>query len=324
MTPPLANQPAFDPGFTQQYRGTLKRIINPDGQFNVHRHGTSWRDVHPYLFMINSSLRVFLGLILAGYLVVNILFAMVYYFGVGMEHLRGADAASALGRFLNAFFFSAHTLTTVGYGNMYPEGVLANAVAAFEALMGLLAFALATGLLFGRFSRPVARVAFSSTMVVAPYQGGTSLQFRIANRRTNNLMELEARVLLMTVEPADGSMIRKYKPLDLERANVQFLPLAWTIVHPINDTSPLKDKTAQDLARLEAEFLILIKGFDDTFFQTVHVRYSYRHEEIVWGARFSPAFEVDSHGHMVLDLARLSELVPRGDLAPESRPEASR
>jgi inward rectifier potassium channel len=300
-------KPAFDPGFTEQYRGNLRRIINPDGRFNVIRRGTSWRDVHPYLFMLNARWHVFAGVIFAAYLAINVIFALIYYFGVGMEHLKGAEAATSFRVFLNAFFFSSHTLTTVGYGNIYPDSVLANSVAAIEALLGLLAFALATGVVFGRFSRPVARIQFSKRMVVAPYEGGTSLQFRVANRRSNNLMELEVRVLLMTVERTNDGARRKYTPLALERPNVAFLPLAWTIVHPIDESSPLTGKTAQDLAKCEAEFLILIKAFDDTFFQTVHVRDSYRYDEIVWGARFVPTFEVDEHGHMVLDLARLSE-----------------
>jgi inward rectifier potassium channel len=304
------SKPAFDPGFTQLYRGNLLRVINPDGKFNVRRRGTTWRDVHAYLYMLNARWPVFLAWIFAGYLATNLFFACVYYFGVGMAHLRGAEASTALLRFLNAFFFSSHTLTTVGYGNIYPDGVLANSVAASEALLGLLGFALATGLVFGRFSRPAARVAFSEKMVVAPYQDSTSLQFRIANRRSNNLMELEVRVLLMTVEPSGDAMLRKYKPLELERANVQFLPLAWTVVHPIDESSPLWGKTARDLANLKAEFLILIKAFDDTFFQTVHVRYSYRHDELVWGVRFASTFEVDSEGRMVLDLGHLSALQP--------------
>jgi inward rectifier potassium channel len=301
------SKPAFDPGFTEQYRGNLSRIINPDGKFNVHRRGTTWRDFHPYLFMINASWQVFSALILAAYFITNLLFALVYYYGVGLQHLHGVEADTLFRSFLNAFFFSAHTLTTVGYGNIYPQGILANSVSAFEALLGLLAFALATGLVFGRFSRPVERIQFSNKMVLAPYQGGTSLQFRVANRRSNNLMEIETRVLLMTVEKTSDGPRRKYTPLGLERSNVVFLPLAWTIVHPIDDSSPLKGKTAQDLAQLQAEFLVLVRAFDDTFFQTVHVRYSYRYDEVVWGARFVPNFEVDEHGHMVLDLARLSE-----------------
>ncbi len=310
------DKPSFDPGFTEKYRGDLHRILNPNGQFNVRRRGTTWRDVHPYLFMINASWRVFVAMIFVGYVIANLVFAFVYL-GIGVEHLRGAETNTVSDRFLSAFFFSAQTFTTLGYGRISPDGLLANLAAAFQALLGLMAFAIVTGLVFGRFSRPAARLAFSRQMVVAPYQAGTSLQFRVANRRSNNLMEIEARILLMTVEPLDRGLLRKYKSLTLERPSVQFLPLTWTVVHPIDEASPLWGQTAEHLTRQQAEFLILIKAFDDTFFQTVHVRHSYRNEEVVWGARFVPAFEADARGEMVLDLKRLSEIAPaENSLAP--------
>ncbi len=302
-------KPSYDPGFTTSYRGGLRRIINSSGQFNVRRRGATWRDIHPYLFMINASWPVFSAMIFAGYIVANGAFAVVYM-KIGVEHLQGADTSTVFNRFLSAFFFSAQTFTTVGYGQVAPSGTLANLVAAIEALLGLLAFAIATGLLFGRFSRPAARLAFSGQMVVAPYQSGTSLQFRLANRRSNNLMEVEARMMLSSVEPSDQGLLRRYRHLTLERQQVQFLPLTWTVVHPIDESSPLWGKTREDLAQEQAEFLILIKAFDDTFFQTVHVRHSYRFEEIVWGARFAPAFEPDDRGEMVLDLGKLSEIAP--------------
>jgi len=305
----IMDKPSFDPGFTEKYSGDLRRILAPSGQFNVRRRGATWRDVHPYLFMINTSWPVFAAMILAGFVIANLAFAFVYL-AIGVEHLQGADTSTAFGRFLSAFFFSAQTFTTVGYGRISPDSVLSNLVAAFQALLGLMAFAVATGLLFGRFSRPVARLAFSRQMVVAPYQAGTSLQFRVANRRSNNLMEIEARVVMMTVEPSDHGLLRKYKSLSLERTSIQFLPLTWTVVHPIDEASPLWGQTVDHLSRQQAEFLILIKAFDDTFFQTVHVRHSYRFDEVVWGARFAPAFEPDAHGAMVLDLEKLSELAP--------------
>jgi inward rectifier potassium channel len=300
------DKPSFDPGFTEKHQGELRRIINPSGQFNVRRRGTTWRDVHPYLYMINVSWPLFMTIILAAFVIANLAFAVAYV-AIGVEQLRGADNSTALGRLLSAFFFSAQTFTTVGYGSISPSGVMANVLATIQALLGLMAFAVVTGLVFGRFSRPAARLAFSRQMLVAPYQSGNSLQFRVANRRSNNLMEIEAQMLLMTVEPSERGLVRKYKPLALERSSVVFLPLTWTIVHPIDESSPLWGQTAEDLARQEAEFLILIKAFDDTFFQTVHVRHSYRHEELAWGARFAPAFEVDARGEMVLDLKRLSE-----------------
>jgi inward rectifier potassium channel len=298
-------KPTFDPGLTQQYTGALKRAINKDGQFNVHRTGGTWRDTHPYLFLINLRWSAFMAIVLATFVVVNTFFAALYWL-IGLEHIKGIEAPTQALRLLNVFFFSAHTLTTVGYGNMWPSGPAANTVAAFEALAGLMSFAIATGLLFGRFSRPSARIGFSQSMIVAPYLNGTSLQFRVVNRRSNNLINLEASVLLMTVEPTGDGSQRRYTPLDLERPQVLFFPLTWTVVHPINDGSPLNGKTAADLERMQAEVMILLKGFDDTFGQTVHARYSYRYDEIVWGAKFLPAFEVDKNGNLRVEVDRVS------------------
>jgi inward rectifier potassium channel len=294
-------QPTFDPGLTQQFTGNLRRAINKDGTFNVHRRGTSWKDVHPYLHLINMGWAGFLAVVFFSFLLANTLFAAVY-FSLGPDQLQNADAPTTFGRFLNDFFFSAHTLTTVGYGSIAPSGIAANFVAALEAMTGLMGFAVITGVLFGRVSRPSARIGFSDNMLVAPYQDGTSLQFRVVNLRPNTLMNLEGNVLLMTVEGPPGELKRIYKPLKLERRQVFFLPLTWTIVHPIDETSPLYGKTAEELQRLQAEVLILIKAFDDTFSQTVHARYSYRYDEMIWGARFRPAFEIDASGDMILNV----------------------
>jgi inward rectifier potassium channel len=289
------------------FEGRLRRVINKDGSFNVHRRGASWRDFHPYLHLIGMGWPSFLLALFAGYLVANTVFAAAYYC-LGPGQLLGADASTEWGRFLNGFFFSSHTLSTVGYGNISPKGTAANVVASFEALVGVLGFAVATGLLFGRVSRPSARIGFSERMVVAPYQDGASLQFRVVNRRANSLMEMEARLLLMTVETDNGEQRRSYRVLRLEREQVLFLPLTWTIVHPIDAESPLWGKSAQDLEGLQAEVLILLKAYDDTFSQTVLVRHSYRHDEIVWGNRFAPAFFVDGEGDLVLELRKVGEL----------------
>jgi inward rectifier potassium channel len=303
------DKPQFDPGLTQQYQGVLKRVINKDGQFNVRRTGQSWRDWHPYLFMISRSWPVFFLLVLVGFLVVNVVFALAYL-AVGIENLKNAAGPSETATFLNAFFFSAHTLSTVGYGNIWPVGAAANLVAVLESLVGVLGFAIATGLLFGRFSRPSARFGFSKSMLVAPYMGGTSLQFRVVNRRRNNIIDLDARVLLMVVEACDGKPERKYLKLDLERPSVLFFPLTWTVVHPITEGSPLLGKTAEDLTRLQAEVLIMMKGHDESFGQSVHARYSYRYDEIVWGARFATAFEVEKDGDLRIEVDKVSLSVP--------------
>jgi inward rectifier potassium channel len=295
----------FDPGLTTQFSGALRRTINPDGSFNVHRKGTHWRDVNLYLKLIDTTWPRFLAVVAAGFLLINMVFAGLYLW-IGIEHLQGTE--QEMNAFVNAFFFSIHTLTTVGYGNIYPRGVGANTVAAVEAATGLMVFAIATGLLYGRFSRPSARILFSDHLLVAPYQDGSSLQFRITNARSNVLMDLEARVLLMTVDPVDGQLKRDFFDLPLERRHVYFFPLTWTIVHPIDSASPLYGKTPEDLAKTSTELLILIQGFDDTFSQTVHARYSYRYDQIVWGAKFQPAFSVDPKGDLLLDVGRIDEL----------------
>jgi inward rectifier potassium channel len=296
---------AFDPGLTTQFSGELRRAINPDGTFNVHRKGTRLRDENLYLKMIDTTWPKFFVVVLVVFLAVNVMFAGVYLV-IGIDKLHGTE--SEMGAFVNAFFFSVHTLTTVGYGNVFPSGPSANSVAAIEAATGLMVFAVMTGLLYGRFSRPSARILFSNNALIAPYQDGTSLQFRITNARSNTLMNLEARVLLMTVVNKDGQLKRDFIDLELERRKVFFLPLTWTIVHPIDSTSPLYGKTADDLTETSTELLILIQAFDDSFSQVVHSIYSYRYSEILWGAKFVQAFSVDPEGDLILDLDRVHEL----------------
>src|SRR3954447_23249573 len=223
----------FDPGITNQFSAPVSRIINPDGTFNVRKQGATWRDFHPYLLLINTSWPLFLLALFLGYLLVNTVFATMYY-AIGTDQLQGIDGTTAGRRFLDTFFFSAHTLTTVGYGSISPKGLGANIVAALEALTGVLGFAVATGLLFGRVSRPSARIGFSENMLVTDYQEGLSLQFRVVNRRQNSLMELEARTMLMTVQMENGNAKRRYELLKLERERIIFFPLTWTVVHPID------------------------------------------------------------------------------------------
>jgi inward rectifier potassium channel len=300
---------AFDPGLTNQFSGVMARAINRDGTFNVRRRGMSWRDFHPYLQLISMGWPSFIAFAIGSYLVLNTIFACIYW-TVGSEQLHGAEAPTAMARFMNVFFFSAQTLTTVGYGGITPHGLAANIVASIEAMFGVFGFALGTGLLFGRFSKPSAKIEFSSIALVAPYQDMTSLQFRIVNRRPNVLMELEARVMLMTVTRSDGTLKRDYEVLTLERQGIFFFPLTWTVVHPINSESPLFGKTSEDLELLQAEVLILLKGYDDSFSQMVNARYSYRYDEFVWDARFTPAFEIDDEGGIEVYVDRISNHAP--------------
>jgi inward rectifier potassium channel len=296
---------SFDPGLTTKFSGELRRTINADGSFNVKRTGLHWRDANPYLMLIDTTWTRFLMVVLLGFLAVNMIFASLYLM-IGIKSLKGLE--SDMGPFANAFFFSVHTLTTVGYGNVYPEGVGANTISALEAATGLMVFAIATGLLYGRFSRPSARLIYSKNALIAPYQDGTSLQFRITNARRNVLINMQARIVLMTVDSSNGELSRNFIDLPLERRSIYFFALTWTVVHPIDAASPFFGKSREDLARLAAELLILIEGFDDTFSQVVHSMYSYRHDEIVWGAQFIPAFKIDSKGDLVVEVDRIDDM----------------
>ncbi len=297
----------FDPGFTRSYTGPLRRTINKDGSFNVKRRGTRIHDLHIYQFLVSITWPTFVAILFLGYVAFNAAFGTLYLF-VGVSNLAGADSSTYLRSFLSAFFFSTQTFTTVGYGTIAPTGIAANAVASFEALVGFMSFAIATGVLYGRFSRASARLVFSESMVITQHKSSDALMFRMANRRSTALVEVEVRLLLMTVVLQEGKPVRKYDVLELEVPSVLFLPLTWTIVHLIKPGTPLYGVSAEALAASQAEVLVLVKGYDDTFRQTVHARYSYGHDEVVRGRRFAPAFHVDEQGDMIVDLQRVSAM----------------
>src|SRR5579883_445856 len=225
-------KPAFDPGLTTQYGARLSRAVNRDGTFNVRRTGATWRAFHLWQSIVNMSWLGFGALAVGSYLVANTIFAFLYFLLPAGE-IGGIEATSASTKFLYGFFFSAHTLTTVGYGNFAPRSILANSIASVEALGGLLGFSVLTGLLVARASKPSARIRFSRNGLIAPYQNATALMFRVANERPYNLIEVEARAMLMTVDNTNASPVRKYDLLTLERQSILFFALSWTIVHPI-------------------------------------------------------------------------------------------
>jgi inward rectifier potassium channel len=287
-------------------RESRKRLLNRDGSFNVVREGLSFlQTLSPYQYLLTTSWPRFLGLIVLFYLVNNAFFAAAYV-ACGPGQIAGASATTLGARLLEMFFFSVQTFATIGYGGMHPVGLAANLLVTLESLVGLLGFALATGILFARFSQPTAKILFSRNAVIAPYRGITAFEFRIANARSNELIQVEARVMLSRLKP-DGN--REFLPLKLEREKVVFFPLSWTIVHPIDEESPLWGATHEDLKDWDAEFLILLSGIDETFSQTVHTRSSYKAHEIVWGARFGDLFNSPKpDGTLSIDVSRLHQI----------------
>jgi inward rectifier potassium channel len=293
-------------------RESRQRLLNRDGTFNVAREGLGLLEaIAPYHQMLTISWTGFLGLVALLYLALNLVFALLFV-ACGPDALAGPGAPMLGGRLGQAFFFSIQTFATIGYGQIGPNGFAANMVVTVEALVGLMYQALATGLLFARFSRPTASILFSHQAVIAPYAGLTALQFRVANRRRRSeIIELEAQVLYSAFETdARGGQVRRYHLLSLERNKVTFFPLSWTIVHPIDEQSPLAAKSREDLEKEGAEILVLLTGVDETAEQTVHARTSYRTDEIVWNARFRSVFQPvrATSGVLAVDVGRLHEI----------------
>jgi inward rectifier potassium channel len=266
----------------------VARLLNRDGTFNVSRYQTpAWRRALTYHGMLTMSWARFFGILAGAYGLVNLAFGAGYWL-CGPEALTGLTVGS---RFWRDFFFSVETFSTIGYGNISPDGYAANILVTVEAIVGLLSVALATGLIFARFARPTARILYSQNAIIAPYQGITAFEFRVVNGRHSELTDLSATIVLSRFEESGGVRQRRYYPLPLERNRVAFFPLAWTVVHPIDAASPLYGYTEQMLRQSRAEFLILLSGTDETFAQIVHSRSSYTADEVLWGMRFANLFQ---------------------------------
>ncbi len=253
----------------------------------------------------------FLIIVATFYIVVNALFA-VAYLACGRGALVGqgfAGHSDFFSDYFRAYFFSVETFGTIGYGNIAPLGMPANVILTAESFIGLLSAALATGLVFARFSRPNAAIVYSKQALIAPYRDMTAFMFRCANERSNQLIEVSVRIMYsrIVVRPS-GERVREFTSLPLEFDKVTFFALSWTVVHPIEESSPLFYCTSEALAASEAEFLVLLSGNDETFAQTVHSRTSYKAHEIVWNARFRSMFiESRGKGTTGMDLSRIHD-----------------
>ncbi|MBD2699280.1 potassium transporter [Spirosoma sp. BT702] len=298
-----------DLGFGTKITDSQSRLVNQDGSFNIRRINASlWDQLNIYNRLITMSWVGFWSWLVFSYLSVNTLFAGIYMLA-GADTLVGVSEENLNGPFWKCFFFSSQTLTTVGYGHISPNTFLTSCIAAFESMLGLLAFALATGLLYGRFSRPKAHVRFSKQSVLAPYLDVNAWMFRIINTRSNQLINLEITVTMSRLETkADGTRYRKYYGLQLERNKVAFFPTNWTLVHPLTEQSPLYGTMLQDLEQSDTEFLVSLQALDDTFVQSVHTRFSYRYNEVRWGHKFKPMFDGGQQGgNVTIDLDTLDD-----------------
>ncbi|MGH9899661.1 MAG: ion channel [Pyrinomonadaceae bacterium] len=282
------------------------RLLNPDGSFNVDRAGLNfWSSMSAYHWFLTISWTKFLAVVVVAYLALNSIFAIAFVMcGPGAMH--GVENSAIDSRFLQAFFFSVQTFATIGYGHISPSGLLANILVTAESLVGLIGLAFATGILFARFSRPTAKILFSQHAIIAPYNQGTAFEFRILNARKNQLIEVAAKVLFARFENENGRLVRKFNLLNLEREKVTFLPLHWTIVHPIDEESPIYGLTEKEFYESGVEFVILLTAIDETFSQSVYARSSYYGDEVIWNAKFSDIFDRPPGAtRVMIDVTRL-------------------
>jgi inward rectifier potassium channel len=295
-------------GFGEKSTAHAGRFYRKGGKANVERKGIRFFDkLSWYHTMLDLPGWKFWLWLLIPYIAINCLFGLIYFM-VGIEHLNGVDKLGPWNNYLQCFFFSAQTYSTVGYGHVSPSGLLTSSIASFESFLGVLTLALASGLFYGRFSRPRSYLKFSEHALIAPYRDGIALMFRTVPFKNNQLMEAEVKLTLALKGNTKGEKKNSFFSLAVEFNKIDALILNWTIVHPINEESPLYGMNIQDLETEGAEVLVYLKAYDEVFANTVIARTSYIASEIVSGARFVPMYEPSPSGnHTILHLDRLDE-----------------
>lgn len=283
-------------GFGANSKDTSGRFYLKTGTPNVKKRGLSlFERVSWYNAMINMSAGHFLLLIFTGYISINLLFTGVYAL-IGIDHLAGIQRGTGFENFMEMFFFSTQTFTTVGYGRISPVGMLASSMATFEAFIGLLSFAIATGLFYGRFSRPKAHLRFSKNALISPFNDGKALMFRLAPYKNNYLTDVEVKLTLAVKEEENGQLKNKFYTLETQISRINMLIVSWTVVHPINENSPFYGMSTADIQDMQLELMVFIKGFDEAYSNAVVSRTSYLQHEIIPDAKFRIMYHPDPAG----------------------------
>ena len=289
-----------DIGFGQKSSGKGTRFIREDGSINVIRKGLPFfRPYDSYHALITMNWGKFLLIIFLGFFALNALFALLYSLLPGIE-ISTISTHSWGELFWENFFFSIQTFSTVGYGTMSPISFEAKMLSAFESFVGLVGLAIMTGILYGRFSNPNAKIKYSKKMLIAPFGNGKALMFKMANQRSSKLIEAEVTMVVNYLE--NGK--RHYQNLELQLRQISFFALTWTVVHPIDEKSFFHQRSKTEVEASDAEIIILVKAFDDTFSQTVYSRRSYKPYDLEWNAKFDPSI-MEEDGQMMIDLDQL-------------------
>jgi inward rectifier potassium channel len=285
------------------------RFVNRDGSYNVRKEGIPfYRRFSLYHTMLNMPSWKFFGALFTFYLTVNFIFGIVYYF-IGPREFVGVLATTSWQFFKEMFFFSTETFTTVGYGRVNPIGDRSNSIASIESMLGFLSFAIATGLLYGRFSKPKSFLLFSKDALISPYRDGSAFMFRFATYKDNHTMtNVDIKVNAALLVEENGKTTYKFYDLNLERNHVESLPMNWTVVHPLTSDSPLYDFTREDMKKADLEIYVSVRAFDDVYSNIVQQRTSYTYEEILFGRKFVQMYrESDDGKTTIVELQRIHE-----------------
>lgn len=295
-----------DPGVGYKSNNNAQRLI-VDGKSNI-RHVNKPKSLDDlYTYLIDIPWWLFLAYVLVGYIVLNTVFALVYVFIGVQEFLSSTE--SSWENFIQLFFFSAQTLTTVGYGTIAPNGVWGGVVSSFEALIGLMSFSFITGLLYGRFSKPKAKIKFSNNLIIRDFEDSRALMFRVMNKRVNMMIEPKLKAVInITEKGAGGGFERQFYELSLQRDRIMYLPTMWTVVHKMDDKSPLHKYTEEELKGLEVEIYILFKYHEEAFNQELYQLHSYDFSQLKLNYKFDSSYSFDEEGYTVVDHDKLNHL----------------
>lgn len=297
-----------DPGIGTKIDEKVRRMINADGSYNVIKKGSAKgiRDIFKYL--VEISWTWFFTILFVGYIIFNILFSLIYtYFGP--ENILGLDPENG-SVFFQIFFFSIQTFTTVGYGTLAPLGIATQIVASIEAFVGFLSFSLATGLLYGRFSRPRSKIKFADNFVFSKYEQGHSFKFKLTNLRDVVLQDVEAKIITMfNKKNENGQLVRTYYELPITLPKIDIMALTWTLVHKIDEESPFWNKSKEEIISQHPEFLIFVNGFDEIYSERTRARKSYVVKDILWNKNFATNFKSLENGKLLMDVRDLNNVV---------------
>lgn len=303
-------KPTFDPGTGLSSSDKQARIMQKDGSFRIEHRNREKHLGMIYSYLINVNWLWFFVWISVGYFLFNVLFAAGYFL-FGAQEL-GIKSEDWWMDYVHCFFFSTQTFTTIGYGFLAPKSSGVATLAAFEGFVGLLYFASASGLFYGRISRPRPQLRFSSVAIVKDFNDSRALMFRLMNKDKNVLMNLKITANVAFKNDTNGKTYYTYSQVPFQLNHINMMPYTWTIVHVLDDASPFQQFTKEQLIELDAELLIMVSYFDDTFSQEIYQRHSYLFSEVLLNHTFIPAFQFDENGVGVLDHSKLDATEPVG------------